>query len=410
MSYATLDRFVELVLTTPQGWTFLAIGHLVGGVLSLLLFSVTVIAIPILLDRDIDFITAMITSVRAVLASPPRHARLGHRRHARGACRVRAILSRPGGGLAAARPRHVAPLSPGGSGGDVKAELRGATYPLSNDGATDMGIRTIMVQLDLDDPAEPRLRFGQELARRFDASLVAFAAAEADMIAPVGDNAIGAAEAMRLQVEDIESRLREIEAEVRRVGGGERQPSWLGLIDDPSASLGRHARAADLIVTGPASRKPSRSRGVVDPGAVILCAGRPVLVPAEDLAALRGEGVVVAWKDAREARRAVADAMPFLAMAGQVAVVTIEEDAVREAKQSAADVVASLARHGVKAKPVVVDAGASQADALEKVAAEIGADLVVAGAYGHSRLREWAFGGMTRSLLGKGKLHRLFSN
>lgn len=70
MSYATLDRFVELVLTTPQGWTFLAIGHLVGGALSLLLFSVTVIAIPILLDRDIDFITAMITSARAVLASP----------------------------------------------------------------------------------------------------------------------------------------------------------------------------------------------------------------------------------------------------------------------------------------------------------------------------------------------------
>ena len=74
-----------------------------------------------------------------------------------------------------------------------------------------MAFRTIMVQLDLDGPAEPRLRFGQELARRFEASLIAFAAAEADMVAPVGDNAIGAAEAMRLQVEDIEKRLREIE-------------------------------------------------------------------------------------------------------------------------------------------------------------------------------------------------------
>jgi len=70
MSYATLDRFVEVVLTTPQGWTFLAIGHIVGAALSLILFSVTVIAIPILLDREVDFITAMITSVRAVLASP----------------------------------------------------------------------------------------------------------------------------------------------------------------------------------------------------------------------------------------------------------------------------------------------------------------------------------------------------
>jgi uncharacterized membrane protein len=70
MSYATLDRFAEVVLTTPQGWTFLAIGHVVGAALSLLLFSVTVIAIPFLLDREADFITAMITSVRAVLASP----------------------------------------------------------------------------------------------------------------------------------------------------------------------------------------------------------------------------------------------------------------------------------------------------------------------------------------------------
>jgi uncharacterized membrane protein len=70
MSYATLDRFVEVVLTTSQGWIFLAIGHVVGAALSLLLFSVTVIAIPLLLDREVDFITAMITSVRSVLASP----------------------------------------------------------------------------------------------------------------------------------------------------------------------------------------------------------------------------------------------------------------------------------------------------------------------------------------------------
>jgi uncharacterized membrane protein len=70
MSFATLDKFVTVVLTTPQGWLFLAIGHVVGAALSLVLFSVTVIAIPMLLDREVDFITAMITSVRSVLASP----------------------------------------------------------------------------------------------------------------------------------------------------------------------------------------------------------------------------------------------------------------------------------------------------------------------------------------------------
>lgn len=70
MSYATLDRFADLVLTTKEGWVFLAIGHIEGAALALVLFSITVISIPILLDRDIDFVTAMLTSIRVVLASP----------------------------------------------------------------------------------------------------------------------------------------------------------------------------------------------------------------------------------------------------------------------------------------------------------------------------------------------------
>jgi len=69
-SYATLERFTELVFTTPQGWLFLAVGHAVGAGLALALFSLTVVSMPLLLDREYDFITAMITSVRAVLASP----------------------------------------------------------------------------------------------------------------------------------------------------------------------------------------------------------------------------------------------------------------------------------------------------------------------------------------------------
>src|SRR6185369_6640135 len=123
---------------------------------------------------------------------------------------------------------------------------------------------------------------------------------------------------------------------------------------DPSMSVAVHARAADLVVLGPGLRKASRSRGVCDPGSVILSAGRPVLLPAENLAPVRADGVVVAWKDTREARRAIADAMPFLAAAKQVAVVTVEEESVLDAKASAAAVVSFLSRHGVSASPVVV--------------------------------------------------------
>lgn len=70
MSFSTLEKFMSIVLTTPEGWMFLAVGHVVGAILALALFSITVISIPLLLEREIDVVSAMITSVKAVLASP----------------------------------------------------------------------------------------------------------------------------------------------------------------------------------------------------------------------------------------------------------------------------------------------------------------------------------------------------
>ncbi|WP_406858342.1 DUF2189 domain-containing protein [Alsobacter sp. KACC 23698] len=66
----TPDELLRILLTTPEGWLFLGIGHLVGAILSVILYSVTVVSFPLLLDREVDFITAMITSVRAVTMSP----------------------------------------------------------------------------------------------------------------------------------------------------------------------------------------------------------------------------------------------------------------------------------------------------------------------------------------------------
>ncbi|WP_417768438.1 DUF2189 domain-containing protein [Stappia sp.] len=69
-SFASFSAFAEVVVTTPEGLMFLLIGNVVGAVLSVILFSLTVVSFPMLLDRDIDFITAMITSVRSVVTSP----------------------------------------------------------------------------------------------------------------------------------------------------------------------------------------------------------------------------------------------------------------------------------------------------------------------------------------------------
>lgn len=70
VSYSSLGEFINVVLTTSEGLIFLVVGNMVGAVLSLLLFSLTVVSFPLLLDRDVDFVTAMITSVRAVVMSP----------------------------------------------------------------------------------------------------------------------------------------------------------------------------------------------------------------------------------------------------------------------------------------------------------------------------------------------------
>jgi uncharacterized membrane protein len=69
-SFSTFDRFFSLILETPQGWTFLAAGHLVGAAMALGLYTITVVSIPLLLDRERDIVTALVTSVRVILASP----------------------------------------------------------------------------------------------------------------------------------------------------------------------------------------------------------------------------------------------------------------------------------------------------------------------------------------------------
>jgi nucleotide-binding universal stress UspA family protein len=103
--------------------------------------------------------------------------------------------------------------------------------------------------------------------------------------------------------------------------------------------------------------------------------------------------------------------MPFLKQAREVLLAQVAEGDPKAAAESAADVVRFLMRHGVRARAETREAGRSDpAHAVVELAREFGADLVVSGAYGHSRLREWAFGGMTRSLLRDDTVHRLLSN
>jgi nucleotide-binding universal stress UspA family protein len=136
------------------------------------------------------------------------------------------------------------------------------------------------------------------------------------------------------------------------------------------------------------------------------------LIVPDAVASLRAEHVVIGWKDTREARRAVQDALGFLREAIRVTVVeTCQSGEEAAAQEHIDDVARYLTRHRIGGGPrVIIHQEGSGAAQLIRLAQDEGADLIVTGAYGHSRLGEWVFGGMTRDLLASSPVCCLMSH
>jgi nucleotide-binding universal stress UspA family protein len=143
-----------------------------------------------------------------------------------------------------------------------------------------------------------------------------------------------------------------------------------------------------------------------------LKTGRPVLIVPPGVETLKADRAVIGWKDTREARRAVRDAVPLLKKAQSVLVAEICETDVREfGERRIGDVVSYLARHGVVARPAIKTHPEHPIAAeLIRLAQNEGADLIVAGAYGHSRVEERFFGGVTHALLASSPICCLLAN
>jgi nucleotide-binding universal stress UspA family protein len=150
----------------------------------------------------------------------------------------------------------------------------------------------------------------------------------------------------------------------------------------------------------------------LDPGGAILKLGRPALVVPDGVTTLHGEHVVIGWKDTREARRAVRDALPFLQRATRVIIVeACRPDDEKTALARLDDVTRYLTYHHVKGGPrIMLEQKGSGASQLLHIAEVERSDLLVTGAYGHSRLGEWIFGGMTRELLASSPICCLMSH
>ncbi len=190
---------------------------------------------------------------------------------------------------------------------------------------------------------------------------------------------------------------------------------WRALAEGEAADPVAHARCADLVILGqtnPDSEEAALMRP--RPERVALASGRPVLVvPYAGQFEEVGRSVLIAWNSSREAARAVADALPLIETAATVSVLAIDPPPARDGDEGAhaADIGAHLAHHGVKAQiERTVSAGVPIGDVLLSRAADLGIDLLVMGAYGHSRAREMLLGGATRAILGSMTIPVLMSH
>ncbi len=182
---------------------------------------------------------------------------------------------------------------------------------------------------------------------------------------------------------------------------GERILDQCSLSDLPDL-LARYARFRDLTVVGAPEHSPPEHQYL---GPVIFGSGRPTLVLPENFSRMRAfalDRVVIAWDFSRSAARAVADALPLLIKSKQVCILTVVDEKPLDTNRSIAELAKHLAMHGVTATLDEVEAdGRSIGEVIGDCVTTWPADLLVMGAFGHSKLRDFVLGGATRSVLAK---------
>ncbi|MFZ4166602.1 hypothetical protein [Brevundimonas sp. NPDC058933] len=257
----------------------------------------------------------------------------------------------------------------------------------------------------VDDEADNTQRIEQActLAKAHGAHLIGVSACAPET--PLAD-AYGAGillgEVLTAQHERAESALKGAEDRFRevatRAGVG---CEWRADVGDPTSLLVRHARAADVLIVGRDAANASGWRAP-HPADLAMRAGRSVLiVPPNPARSVVGAPVLLAWTDGRESRLAAVAAIPLLREAESVRVLELcDPEDMDGARLRTADVAAWLKRHGVKAEADVrAHDDRATGRRLLDCAAEMKAGAIVSGAWGHARMRQWIFGGVTQTLI-----------
>ena len=279
-----------------------------------------------------------------------------------------------------------------------------------------MSYRTVLVHLDLGRCSRDRIDFALQLAVNHEAHLIGWysnyvadpqsfylKAELAETLEQIRQDRIATGHVLQQYFETATARAG-VKAE------------WRCNDEHPNVAMPLHARHADLVVIG--QNDPDDARAFVAAGFVgnlLMTAGTPVLVaPYIGARATLGQRPLVAWDCSRSAGRAVRDALPFLRRAERCDLLTINpignEDG--EPRLPGAEIATVLARHGVEVRTHTLDGVPHRqvAETLLSQAADLGSDMIVAGAYGHPRMTELVLGGVTRTLLASMTVPVLFSH
>lgn len=257
---------------------------------------------------------------------------------------------------------------------------------------------SIMVAVDPGVNAANRVRLAAELADRFSARLIGVGA-ESMLLPLYGPDPTVTTRVLEMEEARVKEDLRQAEKIFRREAGKRNRIEWRGGIADPTEFTCTNARAADLVIVG-RSGPPDGVEHAMNPPAsdLIMSLGRPLLILPPDTTHVRARNVMVCWKDTPQARRALRDSLPFLRGAEAVFVVGVGDEVDKAILQ---DIRVYLSHHGItsEAHYVPTQERGTISDTILEMLQQHDADFLVAGAYGYSRLREWAFGGVTGDLL-----------
>jgi len=264
-------------------------------------------------------------------------------------------------------------------------------------------IKDIVVNLNVTKGGGPAGDYAVSLASALDAHLTGVAFVY-DPIVPVSATGYIPAEIIERQQADNEafakSALERFGAATKREGLSAEPLTISTSLAGAGEHFSRIARRFDLGVLGQAEPDTSSIDDIIAE-TTLFESGRPmIIVPYIQKGPLKLDRAMVCWDGSRPAARAIGDAMPLLAKAGKVEIVSIADEPGKQDKIEGVDMGQHLARHGLKVEVERIPRGdVDVADALLSYAADSGADIMVMGGYGHSRLRQFLLGGVTRSTL-----------